>query len=165
MSAQSYTNIHLTPEKRVCPSSTIGACSRLNRLDVPVTGEAAPADRRHQQPASSALLVLTSLVDLNLAGNKFDAHSTEHSLGFFTKKGFPHLVHLDMRGSTLPAEEENRELLRIRAVCAQADPKTTQKMSIEFTARCNLVPQTSEFGIVEMSCEGEPTVLSFEWSQ
>lgn len=65
----------------------------------------------------SPLHALTSLVDLNLAGNKFD--SANHSLAVFTKAGFPRLVSLDVRGSTLPAEREARELLRIGSVSLQ----------------------------------------------
>lgn len=64
-------------------------------------------------------MVLTSLVDLNVARNKFDAHSADHSLGIFTKAGFPRLSNLDVRGNNLPPEEETRELLRITTVSVE----------------------------------------------
>lgn len=102
--------------------------SRLDRLDVPSgdnatdthvpSSNASAGQRPHsqQQSLASSLVNLTSLVDLNVARNKFDGHSADHSLGVFTKAGFPRLSNLDVRGTNLPAEEETRELLRISAV-------------------------------------------------
>lgn len=107
--------------------------SRLNRLDVRSAGgnanetgggtsNAEPTAGQqqqqppHQQPSASPLELLTSLVDLNVARNKFDEQGVGHSLGVFTKTGFPRLSILDVRGNNLPAEEETRELLRISTV-------------------------------------------------
>lgn len=100
---------------------------RLDRLDVPTAGNSTGTDGAtskvepastglQQQQLASSLLLLTSLVDLNVARNKFDAHGADHSLGVFTKAGFPRLSSLDVRGNSLPAEEETRELLRISTV-------------------------------------------------
>lgn len=71
------------------------------------------ATGQQNHPAMSPLHVLTSLVDLNVADNKFNSTST---LIVFTKAGFPRLVSLDVRGNTLPAEEEALELVRIGSV-------------------------------------------------
>lgn len=161
----SHTTARWLPEKSckiICPSSAILARLRLNRLDVPIT----LADGQHQRPASSSLVVLTSLVDLNLAGNKFDAHSIEHSLGTFTKKGFPHLAHLDVRGSNLPVEEEKQELLRIRTVSVQAGTKATEncRLCLRFDAVV-IYRESPNLRQLERACKEEPVVPTSKYSR
>lgn len=145
----------------------VNACflSRLDRLDVPpvegnvtdaiggattISSKAEPAAGRqqqqqqqpHQQPAPiNSLLLLTSLVDLNVARNKFDTHGADHSLAIFTKAGFPRLCDLDVRGNNLPDEEETRQLLRISTVSEEEAPTVSWCLFHETVIRsCVFLP-------------------------
>lgn len=98
---------------------------RLSSLIVSATPEAATAQRGDQQGSCDddkkktccPLHSLTSLVDLNIASNKFE--KAELSLAAITRAGFPRLASLDFRMNRLlprGEQEATSEIIRISKV-------------------------------------------------